>query len=234
MNRTMGTTIAKFLFYIVAVILLGWTATLTYSFVAAALPGMAWYVPLLALVVFDAGMIAWMYVFLQYAEGSGQRAVSILLCVFDFIGVSLMVIAEILLGGQTWAVPPESLGEMAVWGIGVWTIVNVAGVIAFHLLSPEARKLMALQSEKDAIMETALEMVTKQRVATGAAIASDISRGMYDQLKAELLGDANQDGIPDLLQSRNGVMSNDNQNSRSKQESANESRGNSQGPFRGL
>ena len=101
MNKSIGTTIAKILFYLVAIVLMGWTASLTYTFVAAALPEMAWYIPLLSLVVFDGGMIAWMYVFLQYAEGSWQRGVALLLCVFDFIGVGLMVIAEILLGGQT-------------------------------------------------------------------------------------------------------------------------------------
>jgi len=42
-------TIAKFLFYGVAM----------------ALPGQFWLVPLLGLVVFDVGMIAWLFVFLS-------------------------------------------------------------------------------------------------------------------------------------------------------------------------
>ena len=94
-------TIAKFLFYGVAIILLVWTSSLTYSFLSMALPGMFWAAPLLGLVVFDAGMIAWMFVFLSHAEGAIQRAVAIILTLWNFLGVGLMTIAEILLSGQT-------------------------------------------------------------------------------------------------------------------------------------
>lgn len=201
MTKSIGTTIAKIIFYLVAAVLLAWTATLTYAFVAAALPDMPWYVPLFALVVFDVGMIAWMYVFIQYAEGAGQRAVAILLCVFDFLGVALMVISEVLLGGQTWAVAPESLGEMAVWGIAIWTIVNVAGIVAFHLLSPEARKLMAFQSEKDAIVDAAFEHLKNRRVANSSKLADGLSKGMYDELVAELFAD-DKNTASDLLLTR--------------------------------
>ena len=213
MTKSIGTTIAKILFYLVAAVLLAWTATLTYTFVAAALPEMPWYVPLLALVVFDVGMIAWMYVFIQYAEGAGQRAVSILLCVFDFFGVALLIIAEVLLGGQTWAVPPESLGEMAVWGIAIWTVVNVAGVVAFHLLSPEARKLMAFQGEKDAIVDAAFEQLKNRRVANSSRLADGLSKGMYDQPVVELFADK-EGGIPDTVLTRREAVD-DEKNTRS-------------------
>src|SRR5688572_8200933 len=147
MEVPVNKSLAKGAFYFVVVILVMWTASLTYSFVATALPFAAWYVPFFSLIVFDAGMLAWMKVFLDYAEGSGQRAVALSTCVFDFIGVALMSVSEIFLGGQSIVAAPESLGEFALWGIGIWTAVNVGAVIAFHLLDPDARKKMALQSE---------------------------------------------------------------------------------------
>ena len=113
----MHKTIAKGLFYGVATVLILWTASLTYSFVATALPQTHWLVPLFALVIFDVGMLAWLKVFLDYAQGSGQRALALILSLFDFLGVGLMVLAEILLGGQTMVAPPENLGEYAIWGI---------------------------------------------------------------------------------------------------------------------
>ena len=119
----MQKTIAKGLFYGVATILLLWTGSLTYAFVAAALPQAHWLVPLFALVVFDVGMLAWLYVYLNYAEGSGQRAVALVMCIFDFLGVGLMVLAEILLGGQNLVSVPAYLGEYALWSIAMCPLV---------------------------------------------------------------------------------------------------------------
>ena len=105
-------TIAKFLFYGVAIVLLAWTSSLTYSFLSMALPGQLWIVPLLGLVVFEVGMISWLFVFLSHAEGAIQRAVGIILCLFNFVGVGLMTISEILLSGQTMAAAPEMLAAL--------------------------------------------------------------------------------------------------------------------------
>ena len=200
MDNSLARTTAKFIFYGVALVLLAWTASLTYTFVANALPGMAWYVPLLSLVVFDVGMIAWLFVFLNHAEGSGQRAVAIGLTVVDLVGVGLMVIAEILLGGQSWAVAPEMLGELAIWGIGVWTVVNVAGVIGFHLLSPAARISMALQAERDEVFGQALGQLRQKRQQHGKALADQLSDEMLQGLVDTLRVDRDRDGVPDVYQ----------------------------------
>lgn len=187
--KSLNRTIAKFTFYTVALVLLGWTASLTYAFVAAALPQMTWFVPLLSLIVFDVGMVAWMIVFLSYAEGAGQRSIAILACVLDLIGVALLVLAEILLGGQQLATAPEHLGEYAIWGIAGWTVLNVIAVVAFHLLAPEARTQMALQAEKDAVFEAALEALTRRRVENGSQLADVLSADMFERLKADLYAD---------------------------------------------
>lgn len=90
----MSKTIAKGLFYGVAAVLLLWTASLTYRFVATVLPNAHWLVPAFALAVFDAGMIAWLKVYIDHAQGNGQRATALSTCVFDFIGVGLMVLVS--------------------------------------------------------------------------------------------------------------------------------------------
>jgi hypothetical protein len=196
----MSKTFAKGLFYFVMVVLFLWTASLTYSFVSNVLPGAAWYVPLFSLVAFDVGMIAWMVVFIDYAEGSGQRATALALCVIDFIGVALMTLSEIFLGGQSIVAAPENLGEYALWGIGVWTAVNVGGVVAFHLLDPTARKKMAFQTEKDAIFDEAFSQLRTKRVQHSARLAGELSDGMFAELQAELAVDKDKDGVPDVYQ----------------------------------
>ncbi len=193
--------IARGLFYAVATVLILWTGSLTYSFVGSVLPETHWAVPLFALVVFDVGMIAWLKVYIDYAEGSGQRAVAIATCLFDVVGVGMMVLAEIFLGGQTLTAAPENLGEYALWGIGVWTVVNVGAVVAFHLFDPEARKTMALRTEMDAVFDESLKKLKDKRAAVSGRLSDQLSDGMLAQLMAELAADDNRDGIPDRLQS---------------------------------
>jgi hypothetical protein len=196
----MQKTIAKGLFYGVATILILWTGSLTYAFVAAALPQAHWLVPLFALVVFDVGMLAWLYVYLNYAEGSGQRAVALIMCIFDFLGVGLMVLAEILLGGQDLVSAPQSLGEYAIWGIAIWTVMNVGAVIAFHLLQPEARKKMALRAEMDLVFDEALAKLSTKRASVSGQLSDQLSDGMLLQLMAELSADPQQPAMVQRLQ----------------------------------
>ena len=193
-------TIAKFLFYAVALVLLVWTSSLTYSFLSMALPGTFWLVPLLGLVVFDVGMIAWLFVFLSHAEGAIQRAAAIILCLFNFVGVGLMTISEILLDGQTMVEAPAMLGTVAIWAIGIWTTVNVLGVLVFHLGDNKARREMALQSEKDAIFDAALDDLKTRRIAAQKALSQEMSAVMMDELTASLRADNDRNGIPDLLE----------------------------------
>lgn len=197
-------TITKFLFYAVAIVLLAWTASLTVAFISTALPNMPWYVPYLALVAFDGGMIAWLFVFLKYAQGTIQRAVALGLTIFDFIGVGLLVIAEILLGGQNLTEAPAALGTWAIWGIGVWTVVNVLGILLFHIGDPEAQVQMSIQNEKDAIFRGALANLGARRVENSKMLADQLGARMYATMLAELFVDRDGDGIPDLLQSGRG------------------------------
>lgn len=193
-------TIAKFLFYTVALVLFVWTSSLTYGFLSMALPNAFWLVPLLGLVVFDAGMVAWLFVFLSHAEGAIQRAVAIILTLWNFVGVGMMTIAEILLDGQQLVEAPAMLGTVAIWGIGIWTIVNVLGVLVFHLGDNQARRAMAYQSEKDTIFDAALSDLKTRRIGVQKALSEEISRAMMDEMIAELRQDIDGDGRLDFYE----------------------------------
>lgn len=198
--RDIGRAIAKLLFYLVAGILLIWTGSLTVSFVSNALPGQFFLVPYLALITFDAGMVAWLFVFLRYAEGTGQRATAIVTCLLDFVGVGLMVIAEILLGGQTMTAAPENLGTWAIWGIGLWTVLNVLAVLVFHITDPEEQKKMSIQNEKDAIWRGAMANLAELRSRNSARLTAELGGRMYQDLLAELLVDADGNGMSDIIE----------------------------------
>lgn len=191
---------AKIVFLLISVALFAWTGYLTVSFLSMALPGAFWLAPYLGLVVFDAGMLGWLFVFLWMAEGSTQRAIALGLTVFNLLGVGLMTIAEIVLGGQTLTAAPAGLGTAAIWGVGIWTFVNVAAIIFFHASSPEARIAAAIQDEKDAVVDMALKNMQARREQNALALSEEMGAGMYNTLVGELMRDTDGDGIPDMYE----------------------------------
>lgn len=193
---------SKIVFGLISAVILTWTAYLTTSFLSMVLPASFWIVPYLGLVVFDGGMIGWLTVYLYMAEGAMQRAIALGLTLFNLLGVGLMTIAEIVLGGQTLTAAPEMLGTVAIWAVGIWTFVNVAGIIAFHLSSPDARIAAAIQDEKDAIVEDAFTDLRNRRGENAAVLGSFLGGGMFKTLVAELGADTDADGLPDLWETR--------------------------------
>ena len=187
-------------FGLISVVILLWTGYLTTSFLSMVLPVSFWVVPYLGLVVFDGGMIGWMFVYLHLAEGSMQRAIALGLTVFNLIGVGLMTIAEIVLGGQTLAAVPDMLGTVAIWAVGIWTFVNVAGIVAFHLSSPDARIAAAIQEEKDAVVNEALTDLSNRRTDNAKLLAAQLGSGMFKTLVNELGADMDGDGLPDIAE----------------------------------
>ena len=204
-NDGLKRTGSKIVFGLISLVLLLWTGYLTVSFLSTALPRSFWLVPYLGLVVFDAGMIGWLFVYLYMAEGSMQRAVAIGLTLFNLIGVGLMTVTEIVLGGQTLTAAPEMLGTAAIWGVGIWTFVNVAAIITFHLSSPDARIAAAIQDEKEAVTDQALKNLTARREANAQALSAVLGSGMYKTLTTELMKDVDGDGVPDLYERRSNV-----------------------------
>ena len=187
-------------FGLISVTIFLWTAYLTTSFLSMVLPASFWVVPYLGLVVFDGGMIGWMFVYLYLAEGSMQRSIALGLTVFNLIGVGLMTIAEIVLGGQTLTAVPEMLGTVAIWAVGIWTFVNVAGIVAFHLSSPDARIAAAIQEEKDAVTEDALTDLRNRRSDNAKLLSAQLGAGMFKTLVSELGADMDGDGLPDVTE----------------------------------
>ncbi len=187
-------------FGLISVVILLWTGYLTTSFLSMVLPASFWIVPYLGLVVFDGGMIGWMFVYLYLAEGSMQRSIALGLTVFNLIGVGLMTVAEIVLGGQTLAEVPAMLGTVAIWAVGIWTFVNVAGIVAFHLSSPDARIAAAIQEEKDAVVDEALTDLSNRRHDNAKLLSAQLGGGMFKTLVSELGADLDGDGLPDLAE----------------------------------
>lgn len=164
---------AKVVFYLFCLAVLGWTATLTISFVSKVLPG-SQVEPYLALAVFDGGAITWCLVFLFYAKGLGQRAIGLICMILDLCGVALMTVAELLLGGQTFTTPPADLGTAAVWTIGLVTFANLAAAYAFHVLDPGAMRDIQTGVAKDKVEAKGLKYLEDNMDKLGEQLGAEM------------------------------------------------------------
>lgn len=166
--------LAKLAFYTVAVLTMAWTVSLTYRYLSFTL-AMDPISTAAALAIFDVGTIAWMLVFMRHAEGSGQRGLAVTMTVVDLAGVGLMTFAEIFIGsGQSLVVAPAQLGEWSLWGIGIWTFLNAAAIIAYHLLAPENLKAMRVRGAQDKVVEETLRQLD-DKTADIAGRAADVA-----------------------------------------------------------
>lgn len=187
MTRNLSRPAAQTALYLMATAILLWTSYLTYSFVAGTLPQLGIVAPILALFVFDLGLIAWALVFLHYAAGAPQVLVALAGAVLDLVGVGLMSAAEIWLGtGQTLASAPEQMGAVALWGVAGWTFANAALVLAFHLLSPDARQAAALRAARDTVKDKALDKLSRSADELGDQVAEELGADLWQGAVREL------------------------------------------------
>jgi hypothetical protein len=180
MKNNLSKTITKILFYSVSTVLFVWSASMTVEFLGNALPDMP-LVKYAGLVIFDLGALAWLAIFIMGAEGAPQRSISLLLCIFDLLGVGLMVTAEVMLSGQQFAAAPDQLFTIALWSICIWTLVNLFGVFGYHLTDPGTRQQIAQRSAEDQITEIALKQLSDKTALIASDVANQLSGQLVDQ-----------------------------------------------------
>lgn len=169
----------KILFYLFVLAILVWSGSLTVSFVARVMPGDA-IRPWFALAVFDGGALAWLLVFLFMAQGLGQRAVSLLMLAADLVGVGLMSFSELLMGGQTFTVPPAELGTIAVWAIGGFTFMNVVAAYAFHIMDPKQQEVIKKGVAMDKVIDKSLAALDAKLAAISDSVADELGQAMTE------------------------------------------------------
>lgn len=176
---------AKILFYVLALVVIAWTASLTIELVSRLLPGDT-ITPFFALALFDGGALVWALVFLFMAQGLSQRAISLILMLLDLAGVIGMSIAELFLGGQQMAAIPQGLGQLVVWGVGLWTAINVVAVYAFHIVDPAQMTEIEVRSMQDRVQAEALSQVKASIHERSTVLAGVIARRIETDVLARM------------------------------------------------
>ncbi len=176
---------AKIVFYVFVAAVLGWTCSLTVQLVQRVLPDSG-VTPFFALALFDGGAITWLLVFLSYASGTPQRSISLVMIIIDLVGVVAMSVAELFLGGQTYAEVPTYLGTLVIWGIGLATLANVISSYAFHVTNPTARREIETQTMRDELKERSIEIARSNMERNAQAIASHLGADIEEGVLLDL------------------------------------------------
>jgi hypothetical protein len=176
--------IASILFTAFVVIILLWTASLTFQLVSRILPNDP-ITPWFALMLFDGGALTWLYVWKNKAQGAGQRGISMLMMVIDLIGVIIMAGGEIAMAQQFFAV--NELGQYLVYALIGWTLLNVAAVYGYHTQDPETIRDAEVKDVQDEVQDESLKMLRSNMQSISANVASALSYQTTVQALRDLL-----------------------------------------------
>jgi hypothetical protein len=140
----------------------------------------------MAIALFDGGVIGWLLAYIAKAKGTHQRGVSLSLTVFDFLGVAAMAIAGIFLSGQTLATIPSWVGMLVVWTTIFGTVLNAGAYYYYHANDPQVIEEIQSQELEDDLNEKALEQARLMTEAKSQQLAAIMANRVTARLKYRL------------------------------------------------
>jgi hypothetical protein len=141
-------------FYLLVGVLLFYAASRTLHFVQNVMANSTW--GYLFLFATGIGAVIWLYVYLSYAKGFKQRAVSFFMGIFDLIGELALVYADTVYVGSQAGLVKMSENEMS-----LFITVSVI-VVGFNILAGYFFKLWDLQSEQEQHAQDLVDHITDE------------------------------------------------------------------------
>lgn len=178
MSKSLMKWIARVLFYAVAVGLFVYAASRSLDFITATLPASQKAVGYLGLLATGGGAIAWLAVFLFYAQGTGQKGLSVLFVVIDLLGeFALFTFDTLYRSGESGMIANLSADEirMIILGLSALIALNIGGTVAFHILDPETSKRMREESARDVLDDEVLKVIETRAPQIAGQIAPQIA-----------------------------------------------------------
>lgn len=177
--RDIVKSIGMFLFYILAVIVILWTASnnLDVLYKATHDDKMAWF----GLSLFEGGTIVWLIYFIYGARGITQRAVAFIASFIDLVLVIVSVAIHLLAN-----VNPSEWRDWTIGIIVTATLVNGFLMWVSHLADPQSIEAIRRQSYQDKTMELAYKKAETKRTETADKIADAIASSMVEEAHGEL------------------------------------------------
>ena len=178
MSKSIWKWIARVVFYAVAIGLFVYAASRSLDFITATLPASQKIVGYLGLLATGGGAIAWLIVFLYHAQGTGQKALSVMCVVIDLLGeFALFTFDTLYRSGESGMITGLSADEirMVILGLSALIALNIGATVAFHLLDPETSKRMREESARDVLDDEVLKVIETRAPQIASQIAPQIA-----------------------------------------------------------
>jgi len=186
--------VGKIVFFTMMIILVGFTAPLSFRFIDRILPGNVLF-PYFALILFDGGMFSWLYLYVNLALGRAQRDLSYRMTLFSLMGVGLLSIGEIMWEAQdlTQWVWVSYLPSIVTSVLVIWVLVNLWMVLSFQLKDPKIRTATLMNEINSQIFDESLIAVDKKRKHIAGKLVHMMSDVMVDSLTREITNQYGED-----------------------------------------
>lgn len=185
MNKKMGNVWIT----AIGIILLVYTASRSYEFLAMTLPPEKQILAIAGLVALDGGLVLWLLTYQSTGLGMAQRGIAMLMILIDFLGSFLTFVADTLYNtgkmGITFAMSENDIFSI-VLAVSVVIGANVGAATVFHMLDPEAQKKRALSDAKAHIDEEAIRLVQDGAPQLAAKMAPQMAASVLGEHEADL------------------------------------------------
>lgn len=164
-----------------------YTAMRGLDFIMQTLPADKQILAYFALAATEGGVLFFLAYYLFGAEGSWQRAISIMMLVIDFLGSIALFTADTLLrAGENGMIKTLSSGEMlsVIYAMSGLIALNVAASIGLHIADPETQKRSAAAEVRDRIQAEALKQLNEQTASIAVELSPSVAQSMADEIRA--------------------------------------------------
>ena len=178
----MKKSIATLLITALGLALMIYTAMRGLDFIMQTLPADKQILAYFALAATEGGVLFFLGYYLYGADGSMQRAISIIMLVIDFLGSIALFTADTLLrAGENGIIKTLAADEMisVIYAMSGLIALNVAASIGLHLADPEALKRSIAADVKDKVQAEAMRQLTEQSASMAAELAPSVACLLY-------------------------------------------------------
>ena len=167
--------------------LLLYTGYRSYDFVSMTFPDLQQKIlAFAALLALDGGIIAWAIAFMMGCRGNGQRQLTMVMTVVDFIGAFLMFTIDTLYraaeSNMSVALSQDTV-YISLIAMSIIIAMNVGATVMFHMIDPERRLKMAKQQTEDQIEEMSIELLAKNAPVIAAELAPLHAQQMIENMR---------------------------------------------------
>lgn len=197
MVRKIGTIVV----FILAAVLLVYSATRSLDFISLTLPEDRKVLAYFGLAALDGGLVAWILSYLYGSKG-WQRAISFLMVLVDLVGAIAMFTLDTLYNtgkvGMTEALTPSEM-QTAVLGLSGVIALNIAAAVAHHLTDPEKLREQAEEDAFSKVEDATLKQISKNADSLAAQLAPTLAQDWMNQTRSRYMSYVGTGKIPTLI-----------------------------------